>query len=78
MIIFKDSITRVKNYYNSKLKANIKPCFLLRNWKILVCDYWHYKQTEHFIREHWHCEMNVLNDIEILLKASETELIFYK
>jgi hypothetical protein len=34
MIIFKDTITRVKKYCNSKLKANIKPSFLLRNWKI--------------------------------------------
>jgi hypothetical protein len=50
---------------------------LLRSWRILICDYWHYKQTDHFIRTAWLTEMSILIDIEILLKASEIKLRRY-
>jgi hypothetical protein len=50
---------------------------LLRSWRILICDYWHYKQTDHFIRTGWLTEMSILIDIEILIKASENKLRQY-
>jgi hypothetical protein len=50
---------------------------LLRTWRLLICDYWHYKQTDHFIRPAWLTEMSILIDIEILLRASETKLRHY-
>jgi len=51
--------------------------YMLKNWKQLVCDYWHYKQSDHLIREHWRGEMTILYDIEILLKASDSILRHY-
>jgi hypothetical protein len=51
--------------------------YMLKNWKQLVCDYWHYKQSDHLIREHWRGEMTILYDIEILLKASDSILRYY-
>lgn len=51
--------------------------YLLKNWKQLVCDYWHYKQSDHLIREHWRGEMTILYDIEVLLKASDSILRHY-
>jgi len=51
--------------------------YLLKNWKQLVCDYWHYKQTDHLIREHWRSKMSILYDMEILLKSSESSLKNY-
>jgi len=50
---------------------------LLRSWRLLICDYWHYKQTDHFIRTTWQTEMSILIDIEILIKASENKLRRY-
>jgi len=50
---------------------------LLRSWRLLICDYWHYKQTDHFIRTAWQTEMSILIDIEILMKASENKLRRY-
>jgi hypothetical protein len=51
--------------------------YLLKIWKQLVCDYWHYKQTDHLIREHWRSKMSILYDMEILLKSSESSLKNY-
>ena len=51
--------------------------YLLKNWKQLVCDYWHYKQSDHLIRENWRNEMSILYDIELLAKASESILRYY-
>jgi hypothetical protein len=50
---------------------------MLKNWKQLVIDYWHYKQTEHFIRARWTNEMSILEDLEILFRASENKLRDY-
>jgi len=50
---------------------------LIRCWRHLVCDYWHYKQTEHLIRSSWQTEMSIVVDIEILFKASESKLRQY-
>ena len=50
---------------------------LLKNWRLLVTDYWHYKQTDNLIRPLWSSEMSILNDIKILLKASEYKLDEY-
>jgi hypothetical protein len=51
--------------------------YMLKNWKQLVCDYWHYKQSDHLIRENWRGEMSILYDIEVLLKASDSNLRHY-
>jgi hypothetical protein len=50
---------------------------MLKNWKQLVIDYWHYKQTEHLIRQRWTNEMSILEDLEILFRASENKLRDY-
>ena len=54
-----------------------KDSALLKNWRRLVSDYWHYKQTDNLIRPLWNSEMSILNDIKILLKASEYKLDDY-
>ena len=46
----------------------------LKNWRQLVCDYWHYKQTDHFVRPSWTNEISIAIDLEIMLKVSESTL----
>ena len=50
---------------------------LIKCWRLLICDYWHYTQTEHFIRVAWLTEMSIILDIEILMKVSEPKLRHY-
>jgi hypothetical protein len=48
--------------------------FLLRQWKRIIADYWYYEQTSHLAREHWRSDHSIINDIDILIKASESIL----
>ena len=48
--------------------------FLLRQWKRIVADYWYYEQTSHLVREHWRSDYSIMQDIDILIKASENIL----
>lgn len=54
-----------------------KDSIMLKNWKQLICDYWHFKQTDHLIRPRWVNEFSIIEDIEILLRASEQKLRAY-
>ena len=48
--------------------------YLLKCWRFLVGDFWYYEQTTNLIREHWRSDGSIINDIIILLKASESKL----
>lgn len=48
--------------------------YLMRSWRLIVADYWYYEQTGHLAREHWRSEMCIMQDINVLMKASEPHL----
>lgn len=48
--------------------------YLMRSWRLIVADYWYYEQTGHLAREHWRSEMCIIQDINVLMKASEPHL----
>jgi hypothetical protein len=48
--------------------------YLLKCWRFLVGDFWYYEQTTNLVREHWRSDGSIINDIIILLKASESKL----
>jgi len=48
--------------------------YLLKCWRFLVGDFWYYEQTTNLVREHWRSDGSIINDIIVLLKASEYKL----
>ena len=48
--------------------------YLMRLWRLIVADYWYYEQTGHLAREHWRSDNCIINDINILLRASDLTL----
>jgi hypothetical protein len=74
--LFKD-FDDVIGYQHFRLWNKIEPKHhLLLCWKKLAADFWYYKQTEQFPREHWKNESSILVDTIILLRASNDKLIY--
>jgi hypothetical protein len=48
--------------------------YLIRAWRLMIADYWYYEQTKQLARTHWDTEMCIIQDIDVLLKASDSVL----
>jgi len=47
---------------------------LIIMWKQLICDYWYYEQTTILLRDSWRVSDDMITDIVVLLRESETKL----